>query len=110
MRRKGRQCRPDHQEIRCHVAAAWTAGPPRKRIKFVIPRLDRPFAPEAPLAHELFVTGTDTGVGKTHVTRLLLETCAARESTPSATNPSLAATATTPRILAAASGGLPLDE
>ena len=56
-----------------------------------------------------FVTGTDTGVGKTHVTRLLLETLRHRGIDAVGYKPVACGDREDGRILAAASGGLALD-
>ncbi len=82
----------------------------RQRGNFRFPRLDPLAAAGHPSGMSFFITGTDTGVGKTYVTRLILEAlrrdgrdavgykpvaCGDREDAP---------------ILAAASGGIALDE
>ncbi|MEI8037529.1 MAG: dethiobiotin synthase [Verrucomicrobiota bacterium] len=56
-----------------------------------------------------FVTGTDTGVGKTHVTRLLLETLRHRGIDAVGYKPVACGDREDGRLLAAASGGLALD-
>lgn len=58
----------------------------------------------------LFVTGTDTGVGKTHVTRLILETLRRAGIDAAGYKPVACGDRDDAAILAAASGGLPLDE
>jgi dethiobiotin synthetase len=58
----------------------------------------------------LFVTGTDTGVGKTHVTRLILEALRREGIDAAGYKPVACGDRDDPSILAAASGGLPLDE
>lgn len=58
----------------------------------------------------LFVTGTDTGVGKTHVTRLLLEALRNAGIDAAGYKPIACGDRDDARILAAASGGLTLDE
>lgn len=56
-----------------------------------------------------FVTGTDTGVGKTHVTRLLLEAFRHAGIDAAGYKPVACGDRDDGRILAAASGDLPLD-
>ncbi len=57
-----------------------------------------------------FVTGTDTGVGKTHVTRLLLETLRQCGLDAVGYKPVACGDREDGRILASASGGLDLDQ
>ena len=57
-----------------------------------------------------FVTGTDTGVGKTHITRLLLETFRSAGIDAVGYKPVACGDREDAQILAEASGGLPLDE
>jgi dethiobiotin synthetase len=57
-----------------------------------------------------FVTGTDTGAGKTHVTRLLLETFRRAGVDAVGYKPVACGDRDDGLILAEASGGLPLDE
>jgi dethiobiotin synthetase len=57
-----------------------------------------------------FVTGTDTGVGKTHVTRLLLEALRRAGIDAVGYKPVACGDRDDAQILAEASGGLPLDE
>ena len=57
-----------------------------------------------------FVTGTDTGVGKTYVTRLLLETLRREGIDAVGYKPVACGDRDDARLLAAASGGLSLDE
>jgi dethiobiotin synthetase len=57
-----------------------------------------------------FVTGTDTGVGKTHVTRLLLEACRRAGIDAAGYKPVACGDRDDARILSEASGGLPEDE
>jgi dethiobiotin synthetase len=57
-----------------------------------------------------FVTGTDTGAGKTHFTRLLVEALRARGMDAVAYKPVACGDREDAEILAAASGGLPMDE
>jgi dethiobiotin synthetase len=57
-----------------------------------------------------FVTGTDTGVGKTHVTRLLLETLRANGIDAVGYKPVACGDRDDAKILAESSGGLSLDE
>ena len=57
-----------------------------------------------------FVTGTDTGVGKTHVTRLILEGLRASGIDAAGYKPVACGDRDDARILADASGGLPIDE
>lgn len=45
----------------------------RKKANLSLPRLDRARPAGHPSAMSFFVTGTDTGVGKTYATRLILE-------------------------------------
>lgn len=67
-----------------------------------------------PLGHDLrmslFVTGTDTGVGKTYVTRLILETLRNEGIDAVGYKPIACGDRDDARILAAASGGLSEDE
>lgn len=58
----------------------------------------------------LFVTGTDTGVGKTHVTRLILEALRNAGIPAVGYKPVACGDRDDAALLAAASGGLPLDE
>jgi dethiobiotin synthetase len=57
-----------------------------------------------------FITGTDTGVGKTHVTRLILESLRADGIDAVGYKPVSSGDRSDGELLAAASGGLPLDE
>lgn len=57
-----------------------------------------------------FVTGTDTGVGKTHITRLLLETLRSRGFDAVGYKPVACGDREDGQILAIASGGLALDK
>lgn len=57
-----------------------------------------------------FVTGTDTSVGKTHVTRLILEGLRASGIDAAGYKPVACGDRDDARILADASGGLPIDE
>lgn len=57
-----------------------------------------------------FVTGTDTGVGKTYVTRLILETLRREGIDAVGYKPVACGDRDDAATLAAASGGLPLDE
>lgn len=57
-----------------------------------------------------FVTGTDTGVGKTHITRLLLEACRRAGIDAVGYKPVACGDRDDARILSEASGGLPEDE
>jgi dethiobiotin synthetase len=57
-----------------------------------------------------FVTGTDTGVGKTHITKLLLEGLRASGVDAVGYKPVACGDRDDARILAAASGGLEMDE
>lgn len=57
-----------------------------------------------------FVTGTDTGVGKTHVTRLILEGLRASGIDAAGYKPVACGDRDDARILADASGGLPIEE
>jgi len=57
-----------------------------------------------------FVTGTDTGAGKTHLTRLLLEALRRAGIDAVGYKPVACGDRDDAQILAAASGGLPLDE
>jgi dethiobiotin synthetase len=57
-----------------------------------------------------FVTGTDTGVGKTYVTRLILETLRNEGIDAAGYKPVACGDRDDAATLAAASGGLPLDE
>lgn len=57
-----------------------------------------------------FVTGTDTGVGKTYVTRLILETLRRDGIDAAGYKPVACGDREDATLLAAASGGLPLDE
>ena len=58
----------------------------------------------------LFVTGTDTGVGKTYVTRLILETLRREGIDAAGYKPIACGDREDSVVLAAASGGLTLDE
>lgn len=62
------------------------------------------------LCMSLFVTGTDTGVGKTYVTRLILETLRNEGIDAVGYKPIACGDRDDARILAAASGGLSEDE
>ena len=57
-----------------------------------------------------FITGTDTGVGKTHVTRLILEALRGAGSDAAGYKPVACGDREDAHILAAASGGIDLDE
>lgn len=57
-----------------------------------------------------FVTGTDTGAGKTHVTRLLIEAFRQTGIDAVGYKPVACGDREDAQVLAAASGGLPLDE
>ncbi len=57
-----------------------------------------------------FITGTDTGVGKTYVARLLIETLRADGIDAVGYKPVSSGDRTDAETLAAASGGLPLEE
>lgn len=57
-----------------------------------------------------FIAGTDTGVGKTHVTRILLEALRAEGIDAVGYKPIVCGDRDDARLLAAASGDLPLDE
>jgi dethiobiotin synthetase len=57
-----------------------------------------------------FVTGTDTGAGKTHITRLLLEALRRKGVDAAGYKPVACGDRDDARILSEASGGLPLDE
>jgi dethiobiotin synthetase len=57
-----------------------------------------------------FVTGTDTGVGKTHVTRLILEGLRGAGIDAAGYKPVACGDRDDAHILAEASGGLPIDE
>jgi dethiobiotin synthetase len=56
-----------------------------------------------------FIAGTDTGVGKTHVTKILLESLRADGIDAVGYKPIVCGDRDDARILAAASGGLPLE-
>ena len=56
-----------------------------------------------------FVTGTDTGVGKTHVTRLIIEALRHTGINAAGYKPVACGDREDGRILATASGGLPID-
>lgn len=58
----------------------------------------------------IFITGTDTGVGKTRVARLILETLRADGIDAVGYKPVATGERSDAEILAAASGGLPIDE
>lgn len=58
----------------------------------------------------LFLTGTDTGAGKTHVTRLILSAFRQRNLDAVGYKPVSCGDRDDGRILAEASGGLPIDE
>lgn len=58
----------------------------------------------------IFVTGTDTGVGKTYVTRLILESLRGIGIDAVGYKPIACGDRDDATVLAAASGGLPLDE
>jgi dethiobiotin synthetase len=62
------------------------------------------------LGVSFFITGTDTGVGKTHVTRLILEGLRKTGIDAVGYKPLACGDRDDARILAEASGGLPLDE
>ena len=57
-----------------------------------------------------FITGTDTGVGKTHVTRLILEALRGAGRDAAGYKPVACGDREDAHILAAASGGIDLDE
>ncbi len=77
--------------------------------KFSRPRLDRPRPASHPSGMSFFITGTDTGVGKTRVIRLLLE--AFRDGGVDAVGykPVACGDRDDAVVLAAASGGLDID-
>lgn len=62
------------------------------------------------LRMSLFVTGTDTGVGKTYVTRLILKALRSEGIDAAGYKPVACGDRDDARLLAAASGDLPLDE
>jgi len=72
--------------------------------------LTRSPRPAYPSRMSFFITGTDTGVGKTYVTRLLLETLRNAGQDAVGYKPVACGDRDDAVILAAASGGLPLDE
>jgi dethiobiotin synthetase len=72
--------------------------------------LDRPAAIGHHLRMSCFVTGTDTGVGKTHVSRLILQTLRQSGIDAVGYKPVACGDRDDARILAAASGDLSLDE
>ena len=57
-----------------------------------------------------FITGTDTGVGKTYVTRLILEALRSEGVDAAGYKPVSCGDREDARILAAASGGIDIDE
>lgn len=57
-----------------------------------------------------FITGTDTGVGKTYVTRLMIEALRSEGRAAAGFKPISCGDREDARILAAASGDMPLDE
>jgi dethiobiotin synthetase len=72
--------------------------------------LDPPAAIHHLLPMSYFVTGTDTGVGKTHVTRLILQAFRQSDIDAVGYKPVSCGDRDDARILAAASGNLPLDD
>ncbi len=81
-----------------------------KKANLSLPRLD-PAAPAShPCAMSFFITGTDTGVGKTYVTRLILETLRAEGQDVVGYKPVACGDREDAAILSAASGGIDVDE
>lgn len=72
--------------------------------------IDRPAASRHLLPMSYFVTGTDTGVGKTHVTRLMLHALRHAGIDAVGYKPVACGDREDGRILAAASGSLTIDE
>lgn len=83
---------------------------PRPQKEFLSARLDPPARAYQPPGMSFFVTGTDTGVGKTYVTRLILETLRREGIDAVGYKPVACGDRDDATALAAASGGLSLDE
>ena len=81
-----------------------------EKANLSLPRLDRGAARRHHWRMSLFVTGTDTGAGKTHVTRLILETLRNVGVPAVGYKPVACGDRDDAAILASASGNLPLDE
>ena len=77
---------------------------------FSFPRLDPAAATGHPSGMSFFITGTDTGVGKTYVTRLILEALRREGRDAVGYKPVACGDREDAVILSAASGGLDLDE
>lgn len=73
-------------------------------------RLDPPAAASHPSCMSFFITGTDTGVGKTYVTRLILEALRGDGLDAVGYKPVACGDRQDAVILSAASGGIDLDE
>jgi dethiobiotin synthetase len=73
-------------------------------------RLDRAAAASHPSCMSFFITGTDTGVGKTYVTRLILETLRHAGQDAVGYKPVACGDREDAIVLATASGDLDLDE
>jgi dethiobiotin synthetase len=85
-------------------------GFPPGKAKLSLTRLD-PAAPAGhPSAMSFFITGTDTGVGKTYVTRLILEHLRAEGRDAVGYKPISCGDREDASILSAVSGGIDLDE
>jgi len=86
-------------------------GPPaRKKANLSLPRLDRTVPASHPCGMSFFITGTDTDVGKTYVTRLILENLRAEGRDAVGYKPVSCGDREDAAILSEVSGGLDLDE
>ena len=94
-------------EIR-QVSGIWSKGKRRRRGRY---KLDRTTPCKLPRRSvNFFITGTDTGVGKTYVTRLMVEALRAEGRSAAGFKPISCGDREDANVLAAASGNLPLDE
>jgi dethiobiotin synthetase len=85
-------------------------GIPTEKGNFSFTRLDPVVLAGHPSRMSFFITGTDTGVGKTYVTRLILETLRKAGQDAVGYKPVACGDREDAMILAAASGGLEYDE
>ena len=85
------------------------AGCKRTKENLLFHRLDRPARERHHLRMSFFVTGTDTGVGKTYVTRLMVESLRAEGIDAVGYKPVACGDREDARILAEVSGGLSQD-
>jgi dethiobiotin synthetase len=85
-------------------------GNPAAKANFSIGRLDRLTSGRHHWPMNFFVTGTDTGVGKTYVTRLMLEALREQGTDAVGYKPVACGDREDATLLAAASGGIAVEE